>query len=365
MLTAPDRDADLAIGVEAMHKRELALAAAERAGFDALVATTPATVRWLLCGRGRPVDVRSVDYPVVLRRDGAYVLHRDIEGPRVLMEEQLEQLGYERVPFAWHAGPEQTIAELVSGADAATDAELEAGLARHRRTLLESERARYREAGAMAAAAVATALHALEPEWSELYAAGALAEHLHDGGLVPHVVLVAGEARQPIHRHPLPTEATLGRHALLAVTAERDGLFASLTRLVSFGPPPPQLARLARTAAEVDAAVLRASRPGARLGDLLDVVAAAYAGHGFPDEWRLHHQGGLTGYLGREVFATPGEETALPPSCAVAWNPSITGGAKSEDTVLVSDDVLEVITATPELPALEIDGIARPAIVEL
>ena len=46
---------------EAGRKRDLALQAAAEAGFDALVARTPATVRWLLCGRGAPVEVCSTD----------------------------------------------------------------------------------------------------------------------------------------------------------------------------------------------------------------------------------------------------------------------------------------------------------------
>ena len=69
--------------------------------------------------------------------------------------------------------------------------------------------------------------------------------------------------------------------------------------------------------------------------------------------------------LGREVFATPGDSTEVPSCAAVAWNPSITGGAKSEDTAIVSDEGLEFVTRTPELPELEIDGLARPSIAEL
>ena len=97
----------------------------------------------------------------------------------------------------------------------------------------------------------------------------------------------------------------------------------------------------------------------------MDVLARAYAKQGFPEEWRRHHQGGLTGYRGREVFATPGDSTRLPDACAVAWNPSVTGGGKSEDTALVSPDGVEVVSRTPGLPEWEADGIARPAIVEL
>jgi len=85
--------------------------------------------------------------------------------------------------------------------------------------------------------------------------------------------------------------------------------------------------------------MLSASKPGTTVGDVLEVAADEYAAQGYPEEWRHHHQGGITGYRGREVFAVPGEPTVLPGSCAVAWNPSITGGAKSEDTALVSETV--------------------------
>lgn len=365
MLDSRDRIGASDLASEAASKRALALAAAERAGFDAAVIRDTASVRWLLCGRGAPVDVCSGDYVVVLERHGSYVLHRDIESPRVMMEERLEALGLERLPFPWYEGPERSIARLVTGSGAATDAELGAQLAAHRRTLCEPERVRYGRAGTATATALTEALQALRPDLSERAAGAELARRVRERGLVPHVVLVAGESRQPLHRHPLPTQAKLGRHALLAVTAERDGLYVSMTRLVSFGAPPPRLTRLVRAAAEVDARVLGASRPGARLCDLLEVLADAYAELGFPGEWRLHHQGGLTGYLGREIFATPTDETPLPTSCALAWNPSITGGAKSEDTVLAGPDGLDVITATPGLPSIEIDGLMRPAIVEL
>lgn len=179
------------------------------------------------------------------------------------------------------------------------------------------------------------------------------------------VLLVAGQERQPIHRHPLPTKARLGRHALLAVTAERDGLHVSMTRLVSFGPAPHALRDLARKAAFVDAEALDASRPGRTLGDIFARIEEAYAAHGFPGEWRRHHQGGLTGYQGREVFATPDEPRVIPSAGAVAWNPSITGGAKSEDTALVTADGVEVITRTPTLPEFDSGVVPRPAIVEL
>jgi len=343
---------------EAELKRHAALEAADG---RALVVETAPNVRWLLCGRGQPVDVCATDYTVVLRDDDAYVLFMDIERSRVEAEERLEELGYELRPFPWHEGKDATVRQLVGDSPVGD----ESVLAPLRRELGPEEIARYRAAGAATAEAMAETLATLRPDQTELEASATLAGRCRRRGLVPRVVLVAGEERQPVHRHPLPTGSPLGGHALLAVTAERHGLFVSTTRLVSFGSPPARLAELTQACAEVEAAVLRASRPGRSLGEIFADLADAYARHGFPEEWRHHHQGGLTGYAGREVFATPTEPTQLPSTAAVAWNPSITGGAKSEDTALVSHEGIELLTATPGLATIDVDGLRRPGIVEL
>jgi antitoxin VapB len=321
-------------------------------------------VRWLLCGRGRPVDVGSADYTVVLRDDSAFVLYPDIERSRVETEERLEELGYELITFPWQEGSATTV-ERLAGRAARSDGEVEAALAPCRHRLGEEEVERYRAGGADAAAAFVEVVDRLAPELTELDAAAELAGAARRRDLIARVNLVAGEQRQPVHRHPLPTKARLGRHALLAFTVERAGLHVSMTRIVSFGPPPQRLAELVRSSAEVDAAAISASRPGLTHGEVFTVIADAYERQGFPDEWRRHHQGGLTGYRGREVFAVPHEPTPLPASGAVAWNPSITGGGKSEDTVLVSSNGAEVLTRTPVLGELEVLGLPRPAIVEL
>ena len=333
---------------EAERKRRAAL---EAAGSGPLIVTDPATVRWLLCGRGRPVDVGAADFRIVIRSDAAHVLYADIEHSRVLAEERLDELGYELAPFPWWDHPET--------------AHREYDLAQQRRNLGPEEADRYRGAGVDAAAAIAEAIGVLRPELTEIEAAAELERAARRRDMVVRVNLVGGEDRQAVHRHPLPTEAPLGRHALLALTLERHGLHVSLTRIVSFGSPPAELAELVRACAEVDAAVISASRPGVTHGELFDVLAAAYERVGFPEEWRRHHQGGLTGYKGREVFAVPGESAPLPQVGAVAWNPSIAGGGKSEDTVLVSGGEPEVLTRTPELGELETQGLSRPAIVEL
>ena len=328
---------------EAEFKRQAALAEA-----GPFVTNDPVDVRWLLCGRGRPVSAGSASYAVEVTNDTARVWYQDIERSRVEAEEHWEELDFEPTPYPWHE-------PLPVHPTAPT-------LQRLRLELRPEEVGRYRAAASDAAAALVDALQKIHPRSTEVEATAEIAERLVGAGFTTPVLLAGGERRAPVHRHPLPTADRLGGFALLAFTAERQGLYVSMTRIVSFGPAPRQLRRCVEQAAEVDAAVLAATRPGTTLGELFDVLRAAYSDVGLPDEWRRHHQGGLTGYKGREVFATPGNSTVLPPTSAVAFNPSVTGGGKSEDTVLVTERGLEVLTATPTLPAL---ATGRAAIVEL
>jgi Xaa-Pro dipeptidase len=104
-------------------------------------------------------------------------------------------------------------------------------------------------------------------------------------------------------------------------------------------------------AAQVNAALLDATRVGAKSAELFCVAAEAYAREGFAGDEQMHHQGGATGYWEREWVATPDGTETVENNQAFAWNPSVRGG-KVEDTVLLTDGRIELLTPTPELPAL-------------
>jgi Xaa-Pro aminopeptidase len=141
------------------------------------------------------------------------------------------------------------------------------------------------------------------------------------------------------------------RRAMLVASSERGGLYANLTRIVELEEPDPQLARRMRACEEILARMREeATRPGRTLAEAFADCRRFYADTGFPEEWRLHHQGGLTGYGSRELIVTPSSDHVIESGQAFAWNPSVTG-AKAEETFVLTATGAESVTG-PSLAAV-------------
>ena len=214
-------------------------------------------------------------------------------------------------------------------------------------SLTDEEVTRYRDGGRRASRAMEAACRSIEFGDTEHEIAGTLDYHLHQSGCTPLVSLVAADERIERFRHPIPTRRTVERYVMLVTCAGSGGLISCLTRFVSFGPVSQELEHKLRLIANIDAAVNLSTRPGRMLGELFHVLQKAYADNGQADQWKLHHQGGPTGYANREALATPESTVAVRANQAFAWNPSIVG-IKSEDTVLCTGEGVEVLTAHSE-----------------
>jgi antitoxin VapB len=224
-------------------------------------------------------------------------------------------------------------------------------LAPLRAALSETEIARYRWLGTETAAATVEALNQLEPGLSEYDLEAITAAGLLRRGILPSVALYAVDERIYKYKHAVPRGARLKQYAMLNLCSRKWGLAISITRFLHFGALPSELDLRFKAAAQVNAALLNATRAGATSAELFKVAQAAYAAQGFPGEERFHHQGGPTGYGEREWVATPAGTEVVVNNQAFAWNPSIRGG-KVEDTVLLRDGKIENLTPTPELPVL-------------
>jgi Xaa-Pro dipeptidase len=315
-------------------------------------------VAWLTAGA---VEVRvltpnetGVAALLVTAEGKRYYFTTENEAPR-LGDEEFGALDFEPAIFPWFADETAAAAAKLAGGPLASDTPMAgaagANLFPLRASLSETEIARYKWLGTQTAAATVESIHAVKPGLTEYDLEAMTAANLLKRGILPSVYLYAADERILKYKHAVARGKRVEKYAMLNLCARKWGLAISITRFVHFGALPEELAARFRSAAQVNAALLHASRVGATSAELFKVAQAAYSAEGYPGEERFHHQGGPTGYWEREWVATPeGTETVVDRQ-AFAWNPSIRGG-KAEDTVILRDGKIEWLTATPELSVI-------------
>jgi antitoxin VapB len=284
-----------------------------------------------------------------------YYLTTANEAPR-LHDEEFGALDFEPVIFPWYEDGTDDAAKELAGPRIAADTGVPGAVPAHlyplRASLQETEIARFRWLGAQTAEATTEVLKSLKPGVSEYEMEGRVAEALLSRGILPSVYLMAADERILKYKHAVARGKRVEKYAMLNLCARKWGLTVSITRFAHFGAVPADLQAKFDASAAVNDALLDASRVGATSAALFKTAADEYARLGYAGDEQLHHQGGPTGYGEREWVATPeGTETVVN-NQAFAWNPSIRGG-KVEDTFVLRDGAMELLTPTPELPGLK------------
>lgn len=339
-------------------------------GYDGVMVELQENLAWLTGGRFFiNVAAQSGSGTIWIGPEQVELIASNIEGERLWREERAGAICDCLRLYPWHAEGERTkiLASLSEGLKVTDDRRLAADFLQLRIRLSVEEQERYAVLGKLAGEAVGSVAKEFEPGETEYQVAARLARASMERGMEPIVCLVGADKRARAYRHPLPTNHVIHHYALLVLSARKWGLVASVSRAVHFGKIPPDLISKQQAVITVDAAFLAESRPGATLGEVFLAGTDAYARLGFPNEWEYHHQGGLTGYQSREIKATAHTPLVISTGHAIAWNPTIQG-AKSEDTVLVTPNGLQIITSTGNFPSqrvkvgdLEFD---RPLILE-
>ncbi len=333
-----------------------ALVAAEKAA-GALV-NLQANFAWLAGGGEAHVALiseRAAGH-LLVTPEAVYLLANRIEMPRLLAEPaaglQPEPLLHE---WAEAGAAERALRAVVDPRKLISDTGDFGSRARPelikelRYALHPAEVKRLTALGRDAEAAMNATCRALTPGLSENAIAGRLGAACWERDITPAVLLIAVDERIQRYRHPLPTPKQVKRLAMLVLCARRHGLIVSLTRLVSFGPLTRELRRRHDAVCGIDAAFIAATEVGAAVREVFGAGRKAYAAAGYPDEWKLHHQGGPCGYAPRDYVGTPDVAGRVLANQAYAWNPSITG-TKSEDTILATPKGPRIITAAQDWP---------------
>ena len=345
-------------------------------GLKALLLKRQANFSWMTCGGLNLVGITTEfgATSLLITDNSKFVISNNIEAPRMIEEEGLEKQGFIIKTFPWHEDQEvSVIRELVGESPFGSDVPFSNAMmvaedvAKLRYSLKPEEQERYRWLGEKVSLALERTMIATRPGEKESAVVGRLCKELWKDRIDPITLMSAADDRVYRFRHPIPTERRVEKYLMVSICARKWGLIVSLTRFVHFGKLPEELRKKYEANVFIDCTFMAHTRPGIPAKEVLQKGMDAYREKGYPEEWKLHHQGGSIGYTGRDYrvnFKTP---DIIQENQAFTWNPSITG-TKSEDTILATPKGPEMITHPILYPTLSLSvaGISfiRPDVLE-
>lgn len=344
----------------------------EKNGFGGILIKKVSNFAWFTGGKSNFVALYTENgaSSLFVTDEKIYIVSNNIEMPRII-EEEIGKENFEKIESMWFE-EEKLVEEIKNIAKGKVGCDLPVGdfipvkLEKLHFPLLPEEIERYKSLGKEASEVMTNLCMDIKEGETEYEIAGKLSELLWERGIIPVVILIACDERLKKFRHPLPTEKKVKKNVMVVLCAKRDGLIVSLTRIVNFGKLDSELKKKHLAVCRIDSVFIGETMPGREIRDVFSSGIKAYEKEGYKEEWKLHHQGGPTGYLTRYSRGYLTDTSKIEENQSFAWNPSITG-TKSEDTIIVKGKGCDIITEDKRWPLIEIEykgkRIPRPDIL--
>ncbi len=289
---------------------------------------------WVTSGGRSYIALSDVEgsAAVFITKDEAYIVSKNIEAKRLENEEVTRN--FTIVEYPWYTKVEDMISKISDGCEILYEDEpnFRNFLFHSRLKLSDYEQERYKIVGLKSTQALERAMKSFSPDMTEIEAKSKIEGELSKEGLDTLLVLVFGDESRSLYRHNLPREVKLGDRCIASVCAKMFGLVISTTRTIEFKKDE-KFEKQHEINALIDAEIINSSFEKSLISQIFFDIEKIYDSHGYPQEWQLHHQGGVTGYRTREFVAIPHFPFQIEDGMALAWNPTITG-TKSEDTYI-------------------------------
>jgi Xaa-Pro aminopeptidase len=335
-----------------------------------LILGSVGNVAWATGGVSQPIDrTAAFDAVWLVNAKEPTLLVSSVEMPRFAAEGDLEELGFKVVGVPWYEADGFVRAALREAncdaslvlSDAGVGFDVTSELIEHRMVLSGGERELLRSLGESSARVVESAVRSWQPGISaDFTIAAEIAFGLETIGAEAVCLIVGGDDRVKTFRHPMMTGAVVNELLMAVAVVRWSGLHVALTRMATTINDQ----RLIDDYNSVDLVArttLAVTVPGATWEDAYGALSQAYRDVGHGQGWRDHFQGGPIGYAQREFELSPDATDSpfwsreIEENIAVAWNPSLHGGAKVEDTFLVGESGSECVTTTGEWPRCDPD----------
>ncbi len=294
----------------------------------------------------------------IIGRDSIDVVADTSDFPRI--REEQNPLGGRVHLVPWYESVEEYLAGMIRGKKYVSDTgiagtkNVQEELQGLRMKLTDRELDRYREIGVLCAQIVEDVCKKARPGNTEEEVAGRLRCKCIINGISPDCVLVGADERILNYRHPAPTDKKVKKSLMVVLGGEKYGLNVSMTRMVYFGEVPGEIRLRYEKTGYIFACMQRMMKDGMTFAEYFGKVQKLYDEAGYGEEWKMHHQGGPTGYACREFVILPGMKGTLREGWAYAWNPTIRG-TKCEETTYLSKEGVLTFTRTKEWPRKTIE----------
>ena len=331
---------------------------------------------WLTGGRYNLVGVATETgvAGLLITANKDYVICSNIEAPRMEKEELLPEQGYEIKSFPWYDDKEAELAASLAGGPVASDCglagtgDISGKINPLRYSLTSWEVERFKMLGRLATTCMEETAETIRPGDTECAVVGRLLQRLWSRGADSILPFCAADDRISLYRHPMTKTTRIQKYAMLSCNTRKQGLIVSITRFIHFGKVPASLQKLYEDTVDVDCTLMAATIPGRPAVEAFQAGLAAYAEKGYPEEYKLHHQGGAIGYIGRDYRVTPTTREIVQENQGFTWNPTITG-SKSEDTMLATSSGPLIVSEPVIFPSFVVEKggykFRRSAILEL
>lgn len=336
--------------------------AMERLKLDAVIINKSNNFAWITAGASNIITRYSeegVTSIVITKEGGQYILANNIEYPRIVKEETIEELGFEIKTCYWFEDRnldfvKEIVGEGRYGADIAfpgaenANAMIEAC----QYSLTENDIARYQYLGDTFSKALEECLTQVRPGDVELDIAGRINEALWKYDIDPVLFLVAGDERILDFRHCIPTANKIKKRMMVSCNGRYKGLVTKTTRFVNFGEPEETFMKQYLDTLDIENQMMAVTTAGT--DDIVPhrLAKELYAQKGYPEMWKVHHQGGPQGYSNGYYLVTEDRHGIIQPNQCYCYNPSITG-TKTEDGFIVTEEGPLMITKPVVFPAVE------------
>lgn len=322
---------------------------------EAVVMLMPAHVAWFTSGLTAHGLIADSERPGVYTNGRQrWLLCSNVDTQR-LFDEEIDQLGFQLKEWTWAAGRSELLFNITAGRTVAADRPFPGvPMANDRlrpllRVLSAYEQATYRELGAWVAHAVEATARTIRIGETEEEIAGQLGHRLLHRGIEPVALGIVADGRGAKFRRAGFTSAPVAQTCVIQATGQRDGLFVTAARTVSFGPPPDEL-RTAHDLALKLAAIYRSfTTPASTITTVAEAASTILAGTPFEFDGRMSQSGYGAGRFAAEELRRAGVDEPFAAGQAIVWQPRI-GPAACVDTVLVTADGSEPITPPTEWP---------------